>query len=428
MSAKLLRKVIGNIDQFPLSELEKLIGEGLHESDIYRTLLDSLPEGHVIVTRDHRVVFVSKAMSRLIPADRRYRLREGVRIESSVFNKDVKDYMIAVLSGKERAEARDFAFQAGEGASVMRVSFRTFEVDDESLTDITVRDITEEINKETKLRRSESLASMTTMAAGIAHEIKNPLAAIKIHLQLLRKAFRSKGRLSEEDADRYLSVLDEEMPGIYTEEASLDPMLIRRAVRERNYRLLPGSMAELAGECHDIFLRTRDGQLCDIMIDRAALAAMQEAAARTGDAVLKSYASIRAAAADIKIASRAVMTGKDETFLDRALAECDGLDREKLIKAAASGMEGIYAYLENTDFSDAIPELRRSQAAFERWCDDKIIREIKPQLWNSFGLGPIAAYIIARETEIRSVRILLAAKQNGFPEDMIRERIRETYV
>ena len=88
----------------------------------------------------------------------------------------------------------------------------------------------------------------------------------------------------------------------------------------------------------------------------------------------------------------------------------------------------IGALIENTDFSDAIPELRRSQAAFERWCDDKIIREIRPQLWNSFGLGPIAAYIIARETEIRSVRILLAAKQNGFPEDMIRERIRETYV
>ena len=237
MSAKLLRKVIGNIDQFPLSELEKLIGEGLHESDIYRTLLDSLPEGHVIVTRDHRVVFVSKAMSRLIPADRRYRLREGVRIESSVFDKDVKDYMIAVLSGKERAEARDFAFQAGEGTSVMRVSFRTFEVDDESLTDITVRDITEEINKETKLRRSESLASMTTMAAGIAHEIKNPLAAMKIHLQLLRKAFRSKGRLSEEDADRYLSVLDEEIDHLNS--IAVDFLF---AVRPMNVELILGSI------------------------------------------------------------------------------------------------------------------------------------------------------------------------------------------
>ena len=176
-------------------------------------------------------------MSRLIPADRRYRLREGVRIESSVFDKDVKDYMIAVLSGKERAEARDFAFQAGEGTSVMRVSFRTFEVDDESLTDITVRDITEEINKETKLRRSESLASMTTMAAGIAHEIKNPLAAMKIHLQLLRKAFRSKGRLSEEDADRYLSVLDEEIDHLNS--IAVDFLF---AVRPMNVELILGSI------------------------------------------------------------------------------------------------------------------------------------------------------------------------------------------
>ena len=75
MSAKLLRKVIGNIDQFPLSELEKLIGEGLHESDVYRTLLDSLPEGHVIVTSsEHNAVMrplseIDAHISR-IPSDR----------------------------------------------------------------------------------------------------------------------------------------------------------------------------------------------------------------------------------------------------------------------------------------------------------------------------------------------------------------------
>ena len=57
-----------------------------------------------------------------------------------------------------------------------------------------------------------------------------------------------------------------------------------------------------------------------------------------------------------------------------------------------------------------------------------IIRKVRSQLWNSFGLGPVAAYIIAKETEIKSVRILLTAKQNGFPMEMIRERMRETYV
>jgi V/A-type H+-transporting ATPase subunit C len=36
--------------------------------------------------------------------------------------------------------------------------------------------------------------------------------------------------------------------------------------------------------------------------------------------------------------------------------------------------------------------------------------------------------VVARENEIKTARIILTAKQNGFPEDSIRERIREMYV
>ena len=76
--------------------------------------------------------------------------------------------------------------------------------------DIIISDISEDIRKETRLRRSESLASMTTMAAGVAHEIKNPLAAMQIHTQLMRKAFQRYGSLDEEKADKYLAVIEEE--------------------------------------------------------------------------------------------------------------------------------------------------------------------------------------------------------------------------
>ena len=51
---------------------------------------------------------------------------------------------------------------------------------------IRLTDVTEYNRAEARLRRSESLASMTTMAAGVAHEIKNPLAAMGIHLHLLK--------------------------------------------------------------------------------------------------------------------------------------------------------------------------------------------------------------------------------------------------
>jgi V/A-type H+-transporting ATPase subunit C len=43
-------------------------------------------------------------------------------------------------------------------------------------------------------------------------------------------------------------------------------------------------------------------------------------------------------------------------------------------------------------------------------------------------MGPIIAYYLARQNEIRTVRIILTAKANDFPEEAIRERVREMYV
>ena len=88
----------------------------------------------------------------------------------------------------------------------------------------------------------------------------------------------------------------------------------------------------------------------------------------------------------------------------------------------------MIAYLDHTAYADAIEELSQSVASFERWCDNRMIETIKPQIHNPFGIGPIAAYILARDNEIKTVRIILAAKRNSLPEEMLRERVREMYV
>lgn len=53
---------------------------------------------------------------------------------------------------------------------------------------ILIRDITENKNQEVMLHRMENMANLTNLAAGMAHEIKNPLGAISIHIQLVQKA------------------------------------------------------------------------------------------------------------------------------------------------------------------------------------------------------------------------------------------------
>ena len=97
--------------------------------------------------------------------------------------------------------------------------------------------------KETRLRRTESLASMTTMAAGIAHEIKNPLAAMKIHLQLMRKSLRSRGQIDAEGAERYLTVIDEEID--HLNKIAVDFLF---AVRPMNIELRLGSLADVMND------------------------------------------------------------------------------------------------------------------------------------------------------------------------------------
>ena len=42
--------------------------------------------------------------------------------------------------------------------------------------------------------------------------------------------------------------------------------------------------------------------------------------------------------------------------------------------------------------------------------------------------GLTTAYLLARENEIKCVRMVLTGKLNGMPEGTIRERLREMYV
>ena len=72
--------------------------------------------------------------------------------------------------------------------------------------------------------------------------------------------------------------------------------------------------------------------------------------------------------------------------------------------------------------------MRQSPAAFEKWCEDLIISHIRPQKYNPFTLGPLAAYILARRNEIKCVRMVLSCRQNSLPEEAVRERLREMYV
>ena len=85
-------------------------------------------------------------------------------------------------------------------------------------------------------------------------------------------------------------------------------------------------------------------------------------------------------------------------------------------------------YLNQSGYSEAAEALEQSPSAFERWCDNAQIRAIKPQKYEVCSVGPLVAYVLARQNEIKTARIILSGKANSLSDDAIRERTREMYV
>ncbi len=222
--------------------------------------------------------------------------------------------------------------------------------------------------------------------------------------------------------------MDERHDDFYYEGTVPSREELRDIVGKKEFARLPSYMDTAAQDAFETLIHTRDGQLCDIILDRACLAAIDQAAKDSEEEVIQRYAEVVISVTDIKIAVRCQKTGKTIEFMRRALQPCEGIDVERLAKAAASGFDAILDMLTGTTYDGAAEALRKSPSAFERWCDDYLMDMLRAEKYEVFTVGPLVAYILARENEIKTVGIILSGKQNGLSDDSIRERIRVMYV
>jgi PAS domain S-box-containing protein len=72
-----------------------------------------------------------------------------------------------------------------------------------------LRDLTEQVATQQRLIQREKLASLGEMAAGVAHEIRNPLGGIKMATRLLASGEAPGGRISQEMAHSIVSGIAE---------------------------------------------------------------------------------------------------------------------------------------------------------------------------------------------------------------------------
>lgn len=209
---------------------------------------------------------------------------------------------------------------------------------------------------------------------------------------------------------------------------SLDLELLKKCVLNRDFSKLPSDFSAAAKEAYEGMNLTSSGQTAEIILDKAALDLMSLKAKNSSSGLVREIFDFFCLVTDIKIAFRCAKTKKSKSFALNALSKCEGIDCKVLAEKASKGENELISYLESSGFKTAAELISKDSGKFEKWMDDEIVEKCKKAKTEFFGFDPICAYYFAKSTEIKTVRLILYAKESGLDSDIIRERVRALYV
>ena len=152
------------------------------------TLLQNLTTGVVAADRNELITVYNNEVEKITGLSS----AELIGRKISNLPEGLRDVLRETLSTGERQEDREIVLRPGEKATILRASSSIFHGQSgEPLGALMVlTDITALKRLEMQIRRSDRLASLGTLSAGMAHEIKNPLVSIKTFAQLLPERYQ----------------------------------------------------------------------------------------------------------------------------------------------------------------------------------------------------------------------------------------------
>jgi two-component system, sporulation sensor kinase E len=199
-----LERVLGRLDRLDTVNLTNLVQRLARERGLFESIFNTLREGVLIVDEDGTIEYANEAAGRMIglaEADigsaTLWRLVPGLRQsfgpaaepgagDGSALTRELElDYPERRIVRLYRAPFQEGGAEGGDP--------RRFAV---ILTDIT----SEKLSVEERVE-SERISSILLLAAGVAHELGNPLNSLTIHLQLAERLLK-RDRLDQESADK----------------------------------------------------------------------------------------------------------------------------------------------------------------------------------------------------------------------------------
>jgi signal transduction histidine kinase len=169
-------------------------------------ILGNLQDGILLFTADSRAVLVSEAARRFLPIDKERMLgltAEEIFDPSTVLGKTLSD---AFVNGK-RLEKVEILTETGRRTQASLEFIQDADSEQGLGALVTLHDLESVEEIESDLELSRRMAAIGRLTSGVGHEVKNPINAIVVHLELLK----SKLGGAKELAGRHIEVIEAEI-------------------------------------------------------------------------------------------------------------------------------------------------------------------------------------------------------------------------
>ncbi|MDR1786019.1 MAG: PAS domain-containing protein [Spirochaetaceae bacterium] len=213
-----VKRVSKKLSKLTSEQVEQLIEEISQEKEMQDSILESLSTGLIVCDNAGIVMQSNRAAEGLLPFSRP--LSDPWVSETPLWENIADEDAAAFVRSlwvTQKVASREFPLEIA-GDSFRHVSISAVPlVQGKKIAGLIIKidDITERFNQQLLIRRMENLSSLTNLAANVAHEIKNPLGSISIHIQLMQKALakarQSRTLPAEQYAEHYLEVINEEI-------------------------------------------------------------------------------------------------------------------------------------------------------------------------------------------------------------------------
>jgi PAS domain S-box-containing protein len=167
-------------------------------------IMANLQDGVMLFTQDWRVVLVSASAERFAGLPRGEMLGRQV---DQVFSNDSPLGRLVLDGFRRRQNLDGQEIETGSGGRV-QVSLDFIEEKGESIGALlTMRDAESVRRIEDEIELSRRLAAIGRLTSGVAHEVKNPINAIVVHLEVLREKLST----IDPDARRHMDIIGSEI-------------------------------------------------------------------------------------------------------------------------------------------------------------------------------------------------------------------------